>query len=79
MPLDVIKWQRLQRLTVTHGQPKVCQLLAQFIILALQYLLLSLPLLLLCYLLRTPLLPQHFLDHMRNLMHQLGVVLAYTC
>ena len=57
MPLDVIKRQRLQRLMVTHGQPKVCQLLAQFIVLALQYLLLSLPLLLMCYLLCTLLLP----------------------
>ena len=79
MPLDVFKWQWLQRLTVTYGQPKVCQLLVQFIILALQYLLLSLPLLLLCYLLCTPLLPQHLLDHTKNLMHQLGVVLACTC
>ena len=57
VPLDVIKWQQLQRLTVTHGQPKVCQLLAQFSVLALQYLILSLPLLLMCYLLCMLLFP----------------------
>ena len=67
MLLNVMKRHWLQKLMVTHGQPKVCQLLAQFIILALQCLLLSLALLLLCYLLCTPLLPQHLLDHTRSL------------
>ena len=79
MSLEVIKQQWLQWLMVTHGQLKICQLLTQFLILTLQYFLLMPPLLSLGYLLCALLLPQHFLDHTGNLMHQLGIMLACTC
>ena len=79
MSLKVTVWQQLQWLVVTHDQQKVFQLLMHFLILMLQYFLLTLLLLSLGYLLCKSLLLQHLLDHTRNLMNQLGVVLACTC